>query len=90
MSGRGRRILIQRRAWWDWESLDIGPCTLTEAIEALERLPEEDLVVRRVIKPPAVLQAVRGVVFGRGIEITGIRSPQGRWIEVWRVNSWEG
>ncbi len=90
MVGRRPRYRVLPRAWQDWEKHDTGPWTLTEVVDAMEGLPEEVLEVGRELRPPAVLQIVRGTVFGSRFAIHGVRGPDGLWIEVWRVRPLKG
>jgi len=87
MSGRERHCRIRPKAWRKWEDLDLGPCTLPELIAAMERIPERDLMVTRVLRPPGVIHIVRGSAFGREVQLSGIRTADGKWVEVWNVGT---
>lgn len=80
-----RHYRVWPRAWRHWEKLDEVPFLLTDIVDAMEALPESELSVTRTIRPPAVFQKVRGTVFGIRFEIRGVRTPDGKWVEVMTV-----
>jgi hypothetical protein len=85
MARRKRHYRVLPNAYRDREGFDTGEGTLTDVVDAMERLPESELSVSRTLRPPAVVHTVRGEVLGRRYEILGIRSAAGSRMEVWRV-----
>jgi hypothetical protein len=81
-----RHYRVVPRAWRTWERLVQVPFLLTDVVDAMEAPPESELTVTRSIRPPAVFHLVRGTVFGLRFEIQGIRSADGRWVEVMAVS----
>ena len=85
MPRRGRHYRVLSRAWRAWEESETGPWTLSEVVDAMEALPESELSVGKEFLPPIVLDVVQGTVYGCRFEIRGAQTPDGRWMEVWRV-----
>ena len=77
-----RHYRVWPNAFRYWESLDNVPWLLTDVVDAMEALPESELSVTRVFRPPAVFHSVEGTVFGLRFRIQGIRAPGGTWMEV--------
>ena len=80
-----RRYRVWPRACRYWDGLDWIPYVLTDVVDAIEALPESELTVTRSIRPPAVFHKVRGTVFGLRFEIQGVRTVDGKWVEVMTV-----
>jgi len=80
-----RHYRVWPRAYRNWEKIDWIPFLLTDVVDAIEALPESELTVTRSIRPPVVFQKVRATVFGFRFEIQGVRTVDGRWLEVMAV-----
>lgn len=76
---------VRPSAWRVWEGLPDVPHPLVDVVEAMDRIPEGELEVRKLFRPPAVLHEVTGTVFGRRFTIRGVRGEGGKWAEVWSV-----
>jgi hypothetical protein len=85
MARRERHYRVWPRAYREWEALVQVPHLLTDVVDAIESLPESELVVTRYFRSPAVVHSVEGPAFGLRFEIRGIRSMDGKWVEVMKV-----
>lgn len=79
------RYRIRPEAWRAWDRHPRISHLLTEVVDAIEVLPEKDLQVVRIHRPPAVVHVVTATVFGLRFRVHGIRDGRGLWVEVWRV-----
>jgi hypothetical protein len=79
-----------RQAWHGWEQFDPpftdGPHLLPEVVAALLALPQGQVAIRKILKPPSAWYELKGTVFGVRFQLIGQLDGKGDWSHVWELH----